>query len=62
VKAKLNVLFITHCFPPSAEVGAKRLASFCRYLPEHDIKPIVLTVQSECYPLKDDTFPFPPSV
>ncbi len=40
----LTVLIVSHAFPPSGTPGAKRVARFCRYLPEFGIRPIVLTV------------------
>jgi hypothetical protein len=36
---------ICWAFPPDAQVGALRVARFCKYLPEFGIAPIVLTMQ-----------------
>jgi glycosyltransferase involved in cell wall biosynthesis len=42
----LQILIIAHAFSPSSAVGASRIRHLCRYLPEFDVQPIVLTVQS----------------
>src|SRR5438105_526438 len=55
----LSVLFVTYSFPPDAEVGGKRIARLCRYLPEYGIRPIVLTVQERFYERQDPTYPPP---
>ncbi|HLY60752.1 MAG TPA: glycosyltransferase [Terriglobia bacterium] len=60
--SELNLLLITHDFPPSAFVGGKRAAGFCRYLPEYGIRPVVLTVQERYLEQRDDSFPAPPGV
>jgi len=40
-----KVLLISHTFPPDAQVGARRVAEFCRYLPEFGLQPVVLTIE-----------------
>jgi hypothetical protein len=45
LKPPLRVLMICWAFPPDAQVGALRVARFCKYLPEFGIAPIVLTMQ-----------------
>jgi glycosyltransferase involved in cell wall biosynthesis len=57
--ASLKVLVIALNFPPDGEVGAKRVAGFCRYLPEFGIQPIVLTVEERFYKVQDETVPIP---
>jgi hypothetical protein len=49
LNADKRILVIAHTFPPNAEVGSKRVARFCRYLPEFGIQPIVLTVEERFY-------------
>ena len=58
----LRVLFITFCFPPDAEVGGKRVARLCRYLPEFGISPVVLTVDERFYQTLDRSYPIPGGV
>jgi glycosyltransferase involved in cell wall biosynthesis len=43
-ETELSILIVSYAFPPSGAVGAKRIAAFCKYLPEFGIRPIVLTV------------------
>jgi len=46
-----HVLMIAYHFPPiSGSSGLQRTLSFCRYLPAHGWKPIVLTVHPRAYP------------
>jgi glycosyltransferase involved in cell wall biosynthesis len=40
----MNLLVISYHFPPSGAVGAKRVAGFCKYLPDYGVRPTVLTV------------------
>lgn len=40
-----KVLMICWAFPPDAQIGALRVARFCRYLPEFGVEPIVLTME-----------------
>src|SRR6266853_1178937 len=58
----LKVLVIAVNFPPDAEVGAKRIAGFCRYLREFGIQPIVLTVEDRFHRVLDETVPVPEGV
>jgi glycosyltransferase involved in cell wall biosynthesis len=57
-----RVLFITSSFPPDAEVGGKRVARLCRYLPEFSIHPIVLTVAERFYRAVDRSYPVPQDI
>lgn len=50
-----KVLIITYYWPPSGGAGVQRWVKFCKYLPEFDIEPIVLTVKNGTYPLIDET-------
>src|SRR5207245_7230644 len=58
----LKVLVIAVNFPPDAEVGAKRVAGFCRYLREFGIQPVVLTVEDRFHRVLDETVPVPQGV
>jgi glycosyltransferase involved in cell wall biosynthesis len=58
----LKVLVIGYHFPPSYEVGAKRVARLCRYLPEFGISPIVLTVETRFIDVCDESFAVPAGV
>ena len=51
-----KILFVTYSFPPEAEVGGKRTARFCRYLPELGIQPVVLTVDPRYYATLDRSY------
>ena len=42
-----KVLVITYYWPPAGGAGVQRWLKFCNYLPEFDIKPIVLTVDEK---------------
>ena len=42
-----KILVITYYWPPAGGAGVQRWLKFCNYLPEFDIKPIVLTVDEE---------------
>ena len=53
-----SVLFVSHCFPPDAQVGSQRMARFCKYLPEFGFRPIVLTVEERLYETLDRDFPW----
>jgi glycosyltransferase involved in cell wall biosynthesis len=61
LKSDASVLIITYFFPPRREVGGRRIARFCRYLPEFGIRPTVLTVNPPSDAI-DTTFPIPPGV
>jgi len=58
----LRILFITFCFPPDVEVGGKRVARLCRYLPEFSIRPVVLTVDEQFYHAVDRSYPVPEGI
>lgn len=50
-----KVLIITYYWPPSGGAGVQRWLKFCKYLPEFNIIPIVLTVDDKkaTYPVLD---------
>jgi len=56
VNSELKLLMIAYSFPPDSEVGARRVAGLCRYLPEFGIRPIVLTVEERFYSRLDPGF------
>lgn len=41
-----RVLIITYYWPPAGGVSVQRVLKFCKYLPEFDIQPYVLTVEN----------------
>lgn len=53
--SKKKVLIITYYWPPSGGAGVQRWVKFCKYLPQLDYEPIVLTVKDGTYPLVDET-------
>ena len=58
----LRILVVSYAFPPQAEVGSIRIAQLCRYLPEHGIEPIVLTVEERFYEAVDSSRAMPASM
>lgn len=58
----IQVLAISHSFPPSPEVGGRRIASFCRYLPDFGIRPVVLTVDKRSLRGQDHSYPAPEGI
>lgn len=38
-----EILLISYFFPPRGGVGVQRVVKFCKYLPQHGIKPVVIT-------------------
>jgi glycosyltransferase involved in cell wall biosynthesis len=53
--SSLQVLVVSYICPPVGEVGALRVAGFCRYLPDFGICPVILTVQEQFYEYRDTT-------
>lgn len=53
--SKKKVLIITYYWPPSGGAGVQRWVKFCKYLPQLDYEPVVLTVKDGTYPLIDET-------
>jgi glycosyltransferase involved in cell wall biosynthesis len=45
-----KVLIITYYWPPAGGVSVQRVLKFCKYLPEYNVQPIVLTVDNGSYP------------
>jgi hypothetical protein len=48
---------ICWAFPPDAQIGALRVARFCRYLPEFGVEPIVLTMEDRFRETVDNSLP-----
>ena len=44
-----KVLIITYYWPPASGPGVQRTLKFCKYLPDSNIEPIVLTVKDGSY-------------
>ena len=55
----MRVLIVSHTFPPDSAVGGLRVARLCRYLPECDIHPFVLTVDDGVYESVDPSLVLP---
>jgi len=55
----MRVLIVSHTFPPNSAVGGLRIARLCRYLPECDIHPFVLTVEDRVYESVDPSMVLP---
>jgi glycosyltransferase involved in cell wall biosynthesis len=54
---QLKVLVITYYWPPSGGPGVQRWLKFSKYLPQHEIFPVVVTVDEKkaSYPVLDKT-------
>ena len=50
-----QVLIVAYLFPPSGGAGVQRTTKFVKYLPEFGWQPVILTVKSGWYRLKDQT-------
>ncbi|MEX0680922.1 MAG: glycosyltransferase family 4 protein [Balneolales bacterium] len=48
-----NVLIVTYYWPPSGGAGVQRFLKFVKYLPQFDIRPVVLTCSNPTYPILD---------
>ena len=48
-----KVLVIAYAFPPMAYAGVYRTLRFCKYLPQFDWQPLVLTIKTHPYHQKD---------
>jgi glycosyltransferase involved in cell wall biosynthesis len=57
-----QVLIISHSFPPDEQIGGKRIARWCRYLPGFGIRPVVLTADEQSYTLHDYSFSVPAGI
>lgn len=53
-----KVLVITYYWPPSGGAGVQRWLKFCKYLPDFNVEPLVVTVHEDhaAYPALDSTF------
>jgi len=50
-----KVLIITYYWPPAGGPGVQRWLKFVKYLPEHNIQPIVYCPENPSYPTVDYT-------
>jgi len=62
LSSAIRVLFVSYTFPPDAAVGGLRISRLCRYLPQHGIEPVVLSVQEKFYDRLDYTVTLPPQL
>lgn len=53
-----HILYISYYWPPSGGPGVQRGLKFCKYFPQFNVQPTVLTVDDKqaSYPLLDTTF------
>jgi glycosyltransferase involved in cell wall biosynthesis len=49
----MRALLLTYVFPPTGGVGSERVRKLAKYLPEHDVEPMVLTALNPSVPLVD---------
>jgi glycosyltransferase involved in cell wall biosynthesis len=59
---ELRILFIAHSYPPDGQVGAKRAAALCRYLPSYGINPVVITIPEESVDSRDESVAAPAGI
>lgn len=50
-----SILLISYYWPPSGGAGVQRWVKFCKYLPEFNVNPVVLTVKNGTYPVLDES-------
>jgi hypothetical protein len=50
-----KVLIISYYWPPAGGVSVQRVLKFCKYLPDFNIQPYILTVKDGSYPTIDET-------
>lgn len=60
----LSALLVSYAFPPVGGAGVQRSVKLAKYLPDHGVKPSVLTVSNPSVPLTDATLEkdFPPGL
>lgn len=51
----LRALLVSYSFPPVGGAGVQRVAKLVKYLPQHGVRPSVLTVANPSVPLRDDS-------
>jgi len=50
-----KVLIITYYWPPGSGPGVQRWLKFCKYLPDFEWEPVVITVKNGSYPSTDES-------
>jgi len=50
-----KAIILTYYWPPGSGPGVQRWLKFCKYLPEFDWQPTVITVKNGSYPYTDET-------
>jgi glycosyltransferase involved in cell wall biosynthesis len=53
--APLRALLVSYAFPPTGGVSVGRASKLAKYLPEHGVRPAVLTASNPSVPLKDES-------
>jgi glycosyltransferase involved in cell wall biosynthesis len=51
----LRALLVSYAFPPTGGVSVGRASKLAKYLPEHGVRPAVLTASNPSVPLKDES-------
>lgn len=53
--ARLRLLVVAYYFPPAGGAGVQRVLKWVKYLPQHGVDPVVVTVREGAYPQLDPT-------
>ncbi len=51
----LSALLVSYSFPPVGGAGVQRVVKLAKYLPQHGVRPAVLTVSNPSVPVRDDS-------
>lgn len=51
----LRALLVSYSFPPVGGAGVQRVVKLAKYLPQHGVRPAVLTVRNPSVPLRDES-------
>lgn len=52
---ELRALLVSYSFPPVGGAGVQRVVKLAKYLPQHGVRPAVLTVRNPSVPLRDES-------
>ena len=47
IQAVMRALIVAYYFPPKGGAGTQRFAKFCKFLPDHGIEPVVISVEPD---------------
>src|SRR5690242_16102647 len=64
MRSLLRALVVSYSFPPVGGAGVQRVLKLAKYLPEHGVRPAVLTVSNPSVPVLDPSLEkdFPPGL